>query len=211
MKILILADRRLRSDIDNSPIKLTDAFMQGMYVASKAKKNEDLIIDKEGIEPCKGCNDCWQSSSGKCDNIKGMHNIYQKFLNADLVIWSFPLYYYGSPSIMKAFVGIKANSAQKHVVISAGGFTTSGNDYNVVNKQFKDMYKNNFVKIICPQGELFAMPQLYERTNKYLAFVKTAAAEYLIKGSISPNLENQLSTPLFSKEEYLKMKNNRSA
>ena len=209
MKILILADRRLRTDIDNSTIKLAEAFMQGMYIAAKSKKAEDLLIDRECIEPCKGCNDCWQTSSGKCNNIKGMRNIYQKFQDADLIIWSFPLYYYGSPSIMKAFVGIKSNPKQKHVVITAGSFSATGGDYEAVNKQFKDMYKDRFVKIICPQGEVFAIPKLSEKTNKYLLLVKKAAVEYLTQGLIPPNIEKLLAMPLFSKEEYEKMKQGR--
>ncbi|MDR2964514.1 MAG: NAD(P)H-dependent oxidoreductase [Treponema sp.] len=206
MKILILADRRLRTDIDNSTLKLTEAFMQGMYIATKAKKDEDLNIDRECIEPCKGCNACWQSSSGKCDNIKGMRNIYQKFHDADLIIWSFPLYYYGSPSIMKAFVGIKSKPDQKHVIISAGTFSTTKGEYEAIVKQFRDLYKDKFISILCPQGEVFAIPKLSEKTTKYLALVRTGAAQYLMKGIISPNIEKQLTIPLFSKEEYEKMK-----
>ena len=206
MKILILADRRLRSDIDNSTMKLTDAFMQGMYIASQKKKDIDLKIDKECIEPCKGCNACWQTAAGKCDNIKGMRNIYQKFEEADLILWSFPLYYYGSPSIMKAFVGIKSKPAQKHIIISSGGFTSTASDYETINKQFGDMYKNKFIKILCPHGEIFSIPKLSERTGKYLTIVKKAAVEYFNQGIIPQNIEKFLSTPLFSKEEYEKMK-----
>ena len=40
------------------------------------------------------------------------------------------------------------------------------------------MFHKKLTKIICPEGELFYVPELSERVDEYLLHVKTAGAEY---------------------------------
>lgn len=200
MKILVLADRRLRAEADGIK-KLTEAFVQGLYTTSKSKKGADLIIEKIHINPCKGCNSCWQSSKGECANIGDMPHIAKVFQEAELVVWSLPLFYYSSPSIMKAFVGLKSNKKQQHVVISICSFL--GNDKEDINKQFSDMYKDKYATILCSQGELFSIPQMKDKTDKYLIVVRKAGAEFAASSKFSPQIVKLLSLPLFNKEKYL--------
>jgi hypothetical protein len=158
-----------------------------------------------------------------------MQNLFQKLLKAELVIWSFPLYYYGVPSQMKAFIDrqLPGNmpyitegedgkpkhpsrfdlSAQKHILISTCGFFTVKNNFEALVKQFDIMFADKYEKILCPQGELFRIPQLTERTNEYLSFIKQAGAEYASIGKFSEETEEQLAKPLFDKEAFMEMAN----
>jgi multimeric flavodoxin WrbA len=111
----------------------------------------------------------------------------EKYIHADIVIWSFPLYYYGIPSKTKAFIdrllptnfsdiiknvdGTSGHPArydlenQKHILISTCGFLTIQKNYEALVKHFEILFGSTVVKILCPEDELFSVPQLEERTE----------------------------------------------
>lgn len=222
MSILVL-NGSPRSGASNT-MKLTSAFLQGL------NRNDVEIINiaKVNIQPCRGCFVCWEKTPGKCCVNDDMQNLFQKYLKAELVIWSFPLYYYNMPSQMKAFIdrllpenlpfiedvngraGHPARfdlSAQKNILISTCGFFTVKNNYEALEKQFDIIFADNYVKIFCPQGELFSIPHLTERTNEYLEIVKQAGTEYSLRGKFSAETETKLAEPLFKTEAFIEMAN----
>ena len=232
MSILVL-NGSPKADASNT-MKLTNAFLEGLItgdvINNVSGKNVEIIdIAKMNIEACRGCFACWEKTPGKCCIADDMQNLFQKFLKAKLIIWSFPLYYYGAPSKIKAFMDrrLPANlpyitegadgrprhplrfdlSAQRHILISTCGFFTVENNFEALVKQFDFMFEDRYVKIFCPQGELFRIPQLTERTNEYLSLVKQAGAEYASNGCFSAETEKQLAAPLFEKEAFMEMAN----
>ncbi len=62
-------------------------------------------------------------------------------------------------------------------------------------------------KIICPEGELFSIPQLKGKTIEYLSYVNQAGAEYVQNGSISTETKEKLSTLLYPPERFIEMAN----
>src|SRR5690606_8237534 len=100
-------------------------------------------------------------------------------IKADLLIWSFPLYYFGMPSKMKAFLDrtlptnlpyMRVNkkgtcghpsrydlSQQRYVLISTCGFCNVENNYDPLFRQFEIMFGDKLTKIICLEGELFSV------------------------------------------------------
>ena len=223
MNILVL-NGSPKSNASNT-MKLTNAFLEGLG------RNDVEIIElaKANIKPCKGCYVCWEKSPGKCCIADDMQTLLQKSLEAELVIWSFPLYYFGVPSQIKAFMDrqLPINlpyiaegddgkpkhlsrfdlSAQRHILISTCGFFTIENNFEALVKQFDLMLMDKYVKILCPQGELFNIPQLTGKTNEYLSLVKQAGTEYSNTGRFSSETEKQLSEPLFQKDAFMEMAN----
>ena len=208
----------------SNTMKLTAAFLEGLGRADV----EIINVAGENIKPCTGCYACWEKTPGTCCIADDMHHLLQKYIASDLVIWSFPLYHYGAPSKIKAFMErllpinmpyIEENngrpnhpsrydlSAQKHVLISTCGFFTAEHNYEALVRQFDLLFSGGYAKILCPQGELFRIPQLTGRTDEYLAQVRQAGAEYASQGSFSAATERQLAEPLFPKETFIEMAN----
>jgi putative NADPH-quinone reductase len=95
--------------------------------------------------------------------------------SADLIIWSFPLYYFGVPSKTKALIDrllptnlpdiiVNADGSaghlqrynlqnQRYILISSCGFFTVQNNYEALVKQFEIMFGNRLAKIVCLEGE----------------------------------------------------------
>jgi len=222
MKILVL-NGSPRSGASNT-LKLSTAFLEGM-----GGNAETVNVSEKRIEPCQGCFCCWEKTPGKCVIADDMETLLRKYREAELVIWSFPLYYFGAPSKMKAFMDrlLPLNlpfitetadgkpvhparydfGAQRQVLISTCGFFTVENNYDALVKQFDILYGGRYTKILCPQGELFRVPQLRGRTDEYLELVKKAGAEYSSTGRFSPETENRLAVPLYPKVAFIEMAN----
>ena len=98
MKILVLnGSPKEKSDT----FRLTEAFLRGMNRAGQHEVQVIRVIEKH-IAPCRGCFGCWQRMDGHCvieDDQNGILDLYRE---ADVILWSFPLYCYGMPSHLKA-------------------------------------------------------------------------------------------------------------
>jgi multimeric flavodoxin WrbA/putative sterol carrier protein len=212
----------------SNTLKLTGAFIGGINSAGNHPV-EIITVSQKNIEPCRGCFCCWEKTPGKCIIADDMNGILDKYINADLVVWSFPLYYYSAPSQTKALIDrlLPTNlpdiiartdgsaehpqrydvQNQRHILISTCGFFTIQNNYEGLVKQFEIMFGGRFTKIVCPEGELFRVSQLEERTNEYLAFVTKAGAEYVTRGFISDETQKKLDEPLYPPEQFMEMAN----
>ena len=212
----------------SNTLKLTNAFLDGLNTANNHTIKKINVMEKN-IEPCRGCFCCWEKTPGKCVIADDMSGILSQFYNAELVIWSFPLYCFGMPSQIKALtdrllpnslpdIVIKEDGSakhpkrnellnQRHVLISTCGFFTVQNNYEPLIKQFEIMFADRCAKILCPQGELFRIPQLEERTNEYLSCVTKAGEEYINTGRLSADTQQTLSAPLYPTEQFLEMAN----
>lgn len=89
----------------SNSLKLANSFIEGFKEGYKSK-NEDISIDEMhvasmNIGACKGCFACWQKTPGVCCINDDMQTVIGKMLEADIVVWSFPLYYFSVPGILK--------------------------------------------------------------------------------------------------------------
>jgi multimeric flavodoxin WrbA/putative sterol carrier protein len=213
---------------NSNTLKLANAFIGGI---NNNGNNfiETITISQKTIEHCRGCFCCWEKTPGKCIIKDDMETIFEKYINADLVIWSFPLYYYGIPSKTKAFIDrLLPNNMpdiimnddgrakhltrhdlqhQRHILVSTCGFFTVKNNCEAMVKQFEIMFDNRLTTILCPEGELFRVPQLEERTDEYLSYVTKAGEEYITQGFFSNDIQNKLNEPLFPAEQFMEMAN----
>ena len=92
MKVLVInaSANKERS----TTLKLTKTFLEGLEVEASGLN----------INPCRACYACWFKTSGKCVQKDDATEVMEKIRQADLVIWSIPLYAYGVPSHCKALM-----------------------------------------------------------------------------------------------------------
>jgi multimeric flavodoxin WrbA/putative sterol carrier protein len=210
-------------DENSNTMKLTRAFLDGASFQSA----EIVSVARSEIKPCLGCFVCWNKTPGKCVIGDDMSGILAKILAADIVIWSFPLYYFSVPGGLKnlidrqlpmnlPFMTADAESGghpsrfdlsrQRNIVISTCGFWTSEGNYDGITALFDHFCGvGKYAKIFCGQGELFQVPELRNRTEEYLEFVRRAGAEYAASGAISLETQTELATPLYAREAFEKM------
>lgn len=221
MKVLVI-NGSPKGERSNT-LKITKAFLEGL---NKNGENTIEIIDlsKANIRHCTGCFACWTKTPGQCLLDDDMKLLLPKFVEADLIVWSFPLHSYSMPSKLKAFVdrtlplklpfmAERADGGGKHdlrydisdkkcVLISSSGFYSKKNNYEALLKQFRIMYGIGFTSIICNEGELLGVENLKKRVNQYLDYVKQAGVEYGQDGKFSKEIKEKLSELLYPVEKF---------
>lgn len=144
-------------------------------------ETEYIFIDKMYIKPCRGCLSCWGRPDGSCfikdDDIPA---IRERLTNADVVIWSFPLFLFGIPGQMKVLLerivgmfspymgqkieknenfaklglhGLKfQKEGQKIILLSSCAWSDIDVVYEPIVKQFDCILGHeNYQLIACPQ------------------------------------------------------------
>ena len=208
--------------------RLTSAFIQGITAQEEgahgqAPAIETLNVGALDIRPCRGCFFCWSKTPGKCCIHDDMQGVIEKILWADVVIWSFPLYYFGLPGPLKnlidrqlpmslPFMSAEAEngghpsrydmSGKRTVVISTCGFYTAKGNYGGVTDLFDRLCgKDGYTALFCGQGELFRVNELAERTDEYLSWVRKAGEEFA-RGSIREETRSKLDQNLFPRDVF---------
>ena len=208
--------------------RLTSAFLEGITIqeendGAQAPEIETLNIGSLNIKPCLGCFSCWSKTPGECcirDDMQGVINI---ILWADVVVWSFPLYYFGLPGQLKTLIDRQLPmslpfmctetesgghpsrydmSGKSTVVISTCGFYTAQGNYDCVTSLYDRLCgKGGYTAIFCGQGELFRVKELSERTDEYLSWVKKAGQEFASDG-ITGETRGKLDQNLFPRDVF---------
>lgn len=205
--------------------KLSKAFLNGISESSPVIC-EELTVKDMDIRPCLGCFACWSKTQGECVIKDEMKSVLDKMLWADVVIWSFGLYYFNVPGKLKTLIDRQLPlslpfmesesesgshpsrydmSVKRHVVISTCGFYTAKGNYESVNAMFDHFLgKDGYETIYCGQGELFRVPELHDKTDTYLNDVCQAGREF-VSGSISNETKEKLAALLFPREVFEEM------
>lgn len=204
--------------------KLSTAFIEGMKTAAREEVFvEEIQVNRLELKPCLGCFSCWNKTPGECVIKDDMKSVIDKFLWADVTVWSFPLYYFNVPGGLKNLIdrqlpmvlpfmvsgaesgshpGRYDMSQKRHVAISTCGFYTAKGNYDSVLEMFDHMLgENRYETIFCGQGELFRVSELQGRCGEYLESVKKAGQEYLT-GKITEETRKALDTMLFPRETF---------
>jgi len=217
----------------SNSLRLANSFIEGFKEGYKSKNEAIISIDEMhvvsmNVRACKGCFACWQKTPGVCCINDDMQTVIGKMLEADIVVWSFPLYYFSVPGILKnvidrqlpmslPFMSTKDDGygshdcrydmeGKRHVLISTCGFYSAEGNYDSVLRMFDHFLgKGHYTTIFCGQGELFRVKELSKRTDEYLATVKSAGAEYAITGKISEKTEAALHTLLYPRDVFERM------
>ena len=208
--------------------RLTIAFLEGITIqeengGAQAPEIETLNIGSLNLKPCLGCFSCWNKTPGECCIHDDMQGVIDKILWADVVVWSFPLYYFGLPGQLKTLIDRQLPmslpfmctetesgghpsrydmSGKRTVVISTCGFYTAQGNYDCVTSLYDRLCgKGGYTAIFCGQGELFRVKELSERTDEYLSWVKKAGQEFA-SGGISGETRGKLDRNLFPRDVF---------
>lgn len=226
MKALVLngSPRRGRS----GTMMMTEAFLKGL---SESGRHEIDVVELYGLDiaPCLGCFRCWTSSPGQCVLKDDMAALLEKVREADALIWSAPLYYYGLPSQAKACMDrmLPLNlpqmlerpdgscrhpsrydlSGQRQLLLSSCGYFTLERNYEALCEQFRIVYGDDVQWIRRSQGELLGQPALDFKTKPYLKQLEQAGAEWGRRGRLSEATMAELEAPFFAPAAYLTMAN----
>ena len=207
---------------NSNTMNLTRAFLDGAGWVDA----EIIDVSKTEVQGCLGCYACWNKTLGKCVLRDGMSEVLPKIIAAEVIVWSFPLYYFSIPGNLKNLIdrqlplnlpfmadGNKSGghpsrynqTKQRYVVISTCGFWTAKDNYGAVEAMFDRYYgAENYAAIYCGQGELFRVPELKKRTDEYLETVRRAGAEFAA-GGILKETKDELSKPLYQRDVFEKM------
>jgi len=206
--------------------RLTKAFLAGMGDSGESIETQELAVNRLDIRPCLGCFSCWGKTPGQCCITDDMGRVIKKLLWSDVTVWSFPLYYFSVPGPLKNLIdrqlpmslpfmsedggetGSGSHPARydmdgkRTVVISTCGFYTAEGNYDGVYSLFDHICgKGNYTTLFCGQGELFRVPDLKQRTDEYLKYVRQAGREYMA-GGISAETQDSLSRLLFPRKVF---------
>ena len=231
MKILLI-NGSPKGKRSNS-LRLAKSFIEGVKAVHEnsgtSVEVDELELASLTIGPCRGCFACWNATPGKCVIKDDMPMVIEKELAADLIVWSFPLYYFNVPGLLKNLIDRQLpmalpfmaertdgygngshqsryeNRNTKHVLVSTCGFYTAKGNYDSVINMFDHFLgKGTFETIFCGQGELFKIKELSDRTDAYLESVKKVGSEYA-SGAITEATRQELDKLLYEKEEFERM------
>ena len=217
----------------SNSLRLAHSFLDGIRdhesERERAVEVEELHLNTLRIAPCKGCFACWKQTPGTCCMEDDMQTVIEALLSANLVIWSFPLYYYSVPGPLKNLIDRQLpmslpfmcesrdgngsgghpsrydRSGIRHVLISTCGFYSAEGNYDSVTRMFDHVLgQGKYTSIFCGQGELFRVKELSARTDAYLAAVRQAGKEYA-GGRIREETETKLKALLYPREVFEKM------
>ena len=224
MKILVFNGSPKREKSDT--MHITRAFLDGMNDAEKQEVHIIDVIDRR-IEYCTGCFAC-KMNGGECIHDDDMREILEEMLESDLLLFSFPLYAYGMPAVLKSLiertmpmsslamkkvgdryehVGQADYSHLKYMMICGCGFPNSKHNFEPAVAQFKLMFPNSHTIITVPESPMFNAPEAAALTVPRLELVHAAGKEYAVSGTIDDELMRKIQSPMIPEEEYAKIVN----
>lgn len=224
MKILVFNGSPKKENSDT--LHITRAFLDGMQEAAPQEIEMIHVIDRH-IEFCSGCLACMRNG-GRCRHDDDMRSILEKILSSDLLLFSFPLYGYGMPALLKNLidrtlplssiamrkvgeryehVGQADFSHLKYLMICGCGFPNSTHNFEPAVAQFKLMFRRNHTVITVPESPMFNVPEAAVVTMPRLELVKEAGRQYAENGAIDAELLAQIGSPMIPEETYAKIVN----
>lgn len=224
MKILVFNGSPKKEKSDT--MHVTRAFLNGMKQVDEQEIHTIDVIDKH-IEFCKGCFTC-KYNGGHCTHNDDMQEILEQILSCDLLLFSYPLYCYGMPAMLKNLidrtlplssmtmsklngryihVGQRDYSHLKYLMICGCGFPNSKNNFEPAVRQFELLFPNNHTVLTVPESPMFNAPEAAVVTVPRLELVKQAGKQYALAEKIDEALLTEICSPMIPEEVYAKIVN----
>ena len=219
MKILVFNGSPKRGKSDT--MHITRAFLEGMKQAGRQDVHIIDVVDRH-IEYCTGCFAC-KRNGGMCIHDDDMCRILEEILESDLLLFSFPLYYYGMPAPLKALldrtmplssmamqkagdryahVGQADFSHLRYLMICGCGFPNSQHNFEPAVMQFKLCFPCDHTIITVPESPMFNAPEADVVTKPRLELVRKAGEQYARTGKIEVSLLSEIGSPMIPEEQY---------
>ena len=158
-------------------------FLKGMN-RDGSYEVEEIVCSESKIEPCRGCFSCWGNEEGRCVIQDDMQQFFYQYIRADLIVWSFPNYYFSMAAKAKIFMerllpvftpyieevgeNLTAHGYryslehQKYLLFCTSGLYHLEQNIDAIDMQFQILYGDKCEKIYCSEGQVI--------TNSFLMF-----------------------------------------
>lgn len=224
MKILVFNGSPKKEKSDT--LHITRAFLEGMNLSAPQQTQYIDVMDQH-IEYCSGCLGCMRNG-GICRHKDDMRSILEQILDSDLLVFSFPLYCYGMPAMMKNLIertlplssiamqrvgdryehiGQADFSHLRYLMICGCGFPNSAHNFEPAVAQFKLMFPDNHTILTIPESPMFNAPEAAVVTVPRLELVREAGRQYAQSGVIDAALLEQIGSPMIPEDVYAKIVN----
>ncbi|MDO5144992.1 MAG: flavodoxin family protein [bacterium] len=204
---------------------LTRAFVRGMEQCGE--ETEIIHVINRKIGPCLGCFQCMRRGDGHCVQRDDQNELLDRLVEADDLLFSFPLYAYAMPSHLKAVVDRllplsrmtmhEENDAVRHdtlmdmsrkriMVISGCGFP----DWERNFAALRIMCANCFPRatVVCvPEAPMLNVPEARSVTQPLCEAFTQAGVEFATNGTLRRETVARLETPMIPRETYLAIVN----
>lgn len=207
-------------------IRVTRKFVDGLKLVKDCSVEEINISDLK-IRQCLGCLSCWGRTEGECViHDDDMDGIKQKILAADVIIMSYPLYFFGMPGEVKVFTdrllsmmctyrgqspvpgesfhGIRYDmTGKRFFVISTCGYAQTDLIYEPLLAQYDCICgRENYYALLCPQGKTMSIPELFDRMEGYLEKYVEAGKEFGTTGMLTEETIRNLRVAPFNERRF---------
>lgn len=209
--------------------KISDYFLKGIKEVNADVNITEYNLNNKEVKACLGCFGCWNNSERACVLKDDMAEMLNTYIEADLIIWSTPLYHHTMTSLTKKFIertlpvssplimhdGEKYThpsvydkaEKQKHMLISTCGFPEYHN-FNTIKSDFNRITEGQVVEdICCVMGELLSQNGVENIITWYFNAVKQAGVDFAENGLISTEIREKLKQPLIDIESFIGMAN----
>lgn len=206
---------------------VTKAFLKGLNF-DDGLKIEIINASDLKVRPCLGCLSCWGRTEGECiiknDDIPALK---EKILKADIIICSYPLYFFSMPGVMKVitdrllsmmdtYKGQKApeneesfhglryqNDRQRFILISTCAYTDTKACYqSLLSMHDAIIGKGRYTPILVPQMKTLVDLHNETKLNKYLEKFTVAGKHFRENLTLDEKEIEFLSKPPFSEGAY---------
>ncbi len=224
MKILVFNGSPKKEKSDT--MHITRAFLAGMneFVPQEVQTVE--VADRS-IAFCRGCFAC-KYNGGHCRIDDDMREILEQMLASDLLLFSFPLYCYGMPAMLKnlidrtlplssmamaeengryVHVGQRDYSHLKYLMICGCGFPNSRRNFEPVIQQFALLFPQRHTILTVPESPMFNAPEAVAVTGPRLELIRRAGRQYAETGGIDGALLAEIGAPMIPEELYAQIVN----
>jgi multimeric flavodoxin WrbA len=212
--------------IHASPKKngLTSLFLSNLLEGMKETGAEvdTIYLSDQDIEYCEGCFTCWTGKDGKCVNDDDMTEILPTIPTYDLLILATPVYIDGMTGQLKTFLDRTIPLHHPHifmkdghcrhpsryprmpsiVLLSVCGYYEVDN-FDPLIDHVEAITRNLHSRLV---GSILRPNLAVGDNNAYVPIfsaVKEAGIQIIEKGSISEELQQKISNPVVSGEEFI--------
>lgn len=124
-------------------------FLTKEFIAEVERKIPSATVSEAELSRldvggCTGCDGC-RRNGGVCIRNDDMGQLYDRYTEADTLVYSSPVYWWGISSQLKAFIDrlyaldLEAHKGKKLYVISVGADETNGVQYELIRRQFVEI------------------------------------------------------------------------
>ena len=224
MKILVFTGSPKKEKSDT--MHITRAFLAGMNELAPQEVQTVEVADRS-IAFCRGCFAC-KYNGGYCRIDDDMGEILKQMLASDLLLFSFPLYCYGMPAMLKnlidrtlplssmamaeengryVHVGQRDYSHLKYLMICGCGFPNSRRNFEPVIQQFALLFPQRHTILTVPESPMFNALEAAAVTGPRLELIRRAGRQYAETGGIDGALLAEIGAPMIPEELYAQIVN----